>query len=146
LLPATQYFEIHYEQIVQEPESSLQQVCDFLGETYHSTMLSFNTLAKQVGPGPDYHTEVMKPVFTASVGRWRSQMSNFEIKITDRIAGSLLNELAYEDPENLPFTFFEIILFYLLAIKYFLSETLRQILYRLGVLTLNRNMRQSSQT
>lgn len=144
LLPKTQYYEVRYEQLVREPENSLGQICDFLGESYQPAMLSHTSLARQVGPGPDNHTEVMKPISTASVGRWRTEMSAFEQKMADRIAGSLLSELFYERSEVDPFTLEDKLRFSFLAAKYRLSDTLRQLLYRTGFLTLNRNMRQSS--
>jgi hypothetical protein len=140
-LSTDQYLEICYEQLVCSPDEILQQVCEFLGEEYDSAMLGHNHLAQQVGPGPDNHTEVMRPVSTASVQRWKFQMSNLDLKIADRVAGPLLVELGYERYCPGQFSVFEWSQICLLALKYKFSASLRWALYVAGFLTLNRNMR-----
>ena len=141
LLPEAQYLEIRYEQLVFDPERMLQQVCAFLGEAYDPAMLNHNHLAQQVGPGPDQHTEVMEPISTESVQRWKSRMSSLDLKIADHIAGSLLAELGYERYSPGQFTASEWFHFCFLALKYNLSAALRWALYAGGFFTLNRNMR-----
>ncbi len=141
LLPAVQYLEIQYEHLVRAPEENLEQVCTFLGERIDPAMLRHNHLAQQVGPGPDHHTEVMRPISTESVQRWKSQMSPFDLKMAHRIAGPLLAELKYAryDPGQL--TPVEWPRFWFLALKYRFTESLRRVLYAADLLTLNRNMR-----
>jgi hypothetical protein len=141
LLQNSQYLEIHYEQLVKHPEKILRKVCNFLDEIYYPEMLDFDHLAIRVGAGPDDHTEVMQPISESSIGRWRTQMSSFEKRMADLVAGSLLDELGYEKSFVGDFSNIEKTKLSLLAIKYFFVETFRQLLYRTGFLTLNRNMR-----
>ena len=136
-----QYLEVHYEQLVREPQRMLREICELLKETYDPAMLEHSQLAQQVGPGPDGHTEVMQSISTASVERWRTEMTLFEQKMAHQIAGSLLNELGYESFDPSKFSGKEKAQFALLSIKYQLSEAIRKILYATGFLTLNRNMR-----
>jgi hypothetical protein len=112
-----------------------------LGESYQEEMLHQNYLAQQVGPGPDGHTEVMQPISQGSLHRWKAQMSPFDLKLADRIAGSLLEELTYESSISDKFTLSELPRFLFLGIKYIFSSLVRKILYSIGFLTLNRNMR-----
>jgi hypothetical protein len=140
-LPKSQYFELRYEQLVQDPENNLHQICQFLGETYHPKMVNHNNLALQVGPGPDQHTEVMQPISTSSVGRWYSEMSVFDKKMTDHLAGHLLLELGYERPAVEQFTTQEYFRLKYLAGKYNIVKLIQNSLYKTGFLTLNRNMR-----
>ena len=142
-LPKSQYFELRYEQLVQDPAINLHQICKFLGEKYHPKMLNHNNLALQVGPGPDQHTEVMQPISTSSVGRWYSEMSVFDKKMTDRLAGHLLLELGYDRPEVELFTTQEYFRLKYLAGKYNIVKFIRNSLYKTGFVTLNRNMRRS---
>lgn len=140
-LPAGQYLEVRYETLVAEPEQVVPQICAFLGETFMPDMLDQAQLARQVGPGPDNHTEVMQPISTGSVARWRSQMALFDQKLAHQIAGPLLGQLGYEVPAPPPFTPAEHLQRAGLAARYALAESLRIFLYQTGLLTLNRNMR-----
>ncbi len=140
-LAPTQYLEVRYEDLVQQPEATVRGVCAFLGETFYPEMLNQGELARKVGPGPDGHTEVMRPITTASVARWRKQMTPFDQKLAQHIAGDLLGQLGYETPPQEPLTSGENLRLGLLGIKYFFSESLRTLLYKTGILTLNRTMR-----
>jgi hypothetical protein len=140
-LSKSQYYELHYEMLVREPEYTLQHICNYLGESYHLEMLAYTLLANQVGPGPDNHTEVLQPISTASIGRWLTEMSVFDRKMVNHLAGSLLLELGYKQVEKEPFTKKENIRMTYLAVKYRLVELIRNLLYHTGILTLNRNMR-----
>ena len=140
-LQKSNYLEVRYEQLVQEPESMTRSICSFLNETYNPAMLAHNQLARQVGPGPDDHTEVMKPITAESIGRWRTQMSVFDQKMAGQIAGALLGELGYDQSNPGEYTAFEKLRLAFLTAKYRFSESFRHLLYATGILTLNRNMR-----
>ena len=140
-LGQTRYLEIRYETLVRQPQTTLEAVCRFLGEAFHPRMLRHTDLARQVGPGPDNHTEILRPVSTASIGRWRREMSPFQKKIAVYIAGDLLAELGYDLPPLPPFTPAERARVLALDARFAAVDSLRTGLYRLGILTLNRTMR-----
>ncbi len=140
-LGEARYLEIRYETLVRQPQTTLEAVCRFLGEEFHPRMLHHTDLARQVGPGPDNHTEILRPVSTASIGRWQREMSPFQKKIAARIAGSLLTELGYDLPPLPPFTPAERARALALDARFAAVDALRTALYRLGILTLNRTMR-----
>jgi len=135
------YLEIRYETLVGEPQTTLEGVCRFLKEDFHPQMLHHTDLAQKVGPGPDNHTETLKPVSTASIGRWQREMSHFHQKLAMRIAGDLLNELGYTLPALPAFTSQEHLRYLALEARFRAFDSLRTTLYRLGILTLNRTMR-----
>jgi len=141
-LPPTQYLEIKYEKLVKRSERTARQICEFLNENYSQRMLNHVLLANQIGPGPDGHTEVMKPISTNSVGRWHSQFPPFEKKMAYRIAGATLEKYGYANSPQGKFTGIEKIRNSALIIKYGITASIRHILYTTGFLTLNRNMRQ----
>lgn len=140
-LGEARYFELYYETLVQKPEETLRAMCTFLGEEFNPAMLNHTALARQIGPGPDHHTEVLAPVSTASVGRWKAQMSPFEQKVADTVAGPTLTALGYALADQGPFTAREQAQYTYLAAKFALTDSLRSLLYRLGILTLNRTAR-----
>lgn len=140
LLGSDRYLEVHYEALVQHPESTLEQLCAFLGEDFYAGMLDHTRLArKQIGPRG--HVEVREPVSTASVRRWQAEMSEFDQKMADRIAGPTLLSLGYELAGLGSLSIGGQFKLLLLSAKYKLIDAARQILTRWGLLTLNRGKR-----
>lgn len=135
------YHEVLYESLVTNPQGVLESVCNFLGEDYYPEMLNHTIRANQIGPGPDKHFEVLQPVSTTSIGRWKIEMTNFEKKVAERVAGHTLLSLGYELDSPGSMTFRENIQFMSYAIKFLFTDSIRSFLYKTGVLTLNRTMR-----
>jgi hypothetical protein len=134
------YLEVRYEYLVQQPRAALERICAFLGEKLHPSMLNHTELAReQVGPGG--HVEVRKPISSASIGRWRSEMSSFDQKLADRVAGATLSALGYELSGSGSFIARERVKLLGLASKYQVTDATRRILMSLGILTLNRAKR-----
>lgn len=140
-LGSDRYFELRYETLVTCPMETLFDLCVFLNEKFDKSMLDHTILANEIGPGPDDHTEVLNPVTTSSVARWKTKMSPFEKKISDRIAGSLLSRLGYQLSGESDFSRTEYLNYLTLSTKFRFFDSLRKILYATGVLTLNRTMR-----
>ncbi len=128
------YYELHYEQLVQQPEQELQKLCHFLGEEYLPQMAHQDRLARQwIKPG-GFHDPVRRPPNAGRVDRWRREMSPRDLRLFQRVAGDLLLELGYEttDPEPTPPS--EAVRFAYLSAKYISSQVGRHILQALGVL------------
>ena len=140
-LGAGRYLEVRYEALVQSPREELERVCAFLAEEFAPEMLDHTSLALQVGPGPQDHVEVQQPISAASVERWPAEMAMFEQKMADELAGSLLSELGYELAGLGPLSTGERLKLLFLAGRFRFFSTVRRLLYRLGILTLNRGMR-----
>ena len=136
-----QYCEIRYESLVQTPESVIQQLCAFLDEQFETGMLDQTRLAQKVGGGIDAHNEVQARLHTLSVGRWRAEMTAFEKKMADDLVGDNLTGLDYPLAKCGSMAVQERARMSILAAKFLLTDATRSLLYRLGVLTLNRNLR-----
>jgi hypothetical protein len=135
------YEEVRYEALVNRPREVLERVTGFLGETFDPKMLDHTSLARRIGPGPHGHTEVQQPISTDSIGRWRTEMTDFDRKLTERIAGSTLEACGYEPGPSEPMTWAEQVRFMLLALKFRMFDATRTTLYAAGILTLNRDLR-----
>lgn len=144
IVPAGQYAEFHYEELVSTPEVIIRRVCEFLGEEFEPAMLKQNQLAARVGGGIDAHIEVQRPISDSSVGRWRQELNPFQKKLADRLAGSTLTEFGYELAALGPMSPAEILHFAGSAARFLALDTTRTLLYRVGLLSLNRNRRQTS--
>jgi hypothetical protein len=139
-LGAGRYLEVRYEALVEQPGPVVQRICRFLGEEFLPEMLDHTRLARnQIGPGG--HVEVREPISTTSVQRWRTQMSTFDRKLADRIAGPTLASLGYELADAGPLSGGDSARFFLLASKFAFTDLVRRALTVLGLLTLNRGKR-----
>ena len=94
-LSSDRYFELHYEQLVAEPERLLQEICAFLNESYAPAMAEPQQLARKLIPKRGVHSGVRKPLNNDSIGRWHHEMSVIDQRFFQMVAGDLLDELGY---------------------------------------------------
>jgi hypothetical protein len=135
------YLEIHYEELVQRPGQTIAALCSFLNERFAPAMLDHTPLARQQ-IGPEGHVETRRPISTASVYRWRSEMALFDQKMASHIVGPTLSSFGYERPRPAePLRLHEKVKLRLLATKYQAVDAARTALTFLGILTLNRGKR-----
>lgn len=135
------YVEIRYKDLVHRPRETIAAICSFLNERLDPAMLDHTTLARR-RIGPSGHVETRQPISTASVERWRSEMTTFDQKMANRIAGPTLKKFGYETaPFDAPLKLLERATLSLLATKYRLVSIARTALTSLGLLTLNRGKR-----
>jgi hypothetical protein len=108
------YMELHYEDLVADPEPGLRRVCEFIDLEWDPAMLSYHEGAEQRmaevtrdferGSGPaipaavraERHTRVAQPPQRKRAGRWRTDMSESDREAFEAIAGPTLAELGYE--------------------------------------------------
>ena len=139
-LDTCRYLEVRYESLVEKPGDQVEQICGFLGESFHPAMLGHTELAaRRIGPAG--HVEVLKPISTASIGRWKTDMPAFDQKMADCIAGPMLDSLDYELARRGSFAPGEWLPFLALSTKYAATAAARRTLIALGWLTLNRRTR-----
>jgi hypothetical protein len=104
-LGPTQYYELRYEDLVQEPRRVLEAVCRFLGEPFDERMLEYHQQEHLV---PEerrkFHTRLSQPPDASRVFRWRKEMSASNVRRFEAVAGSLLLRFNYEvsSPWRLP--------------------------------------------
>ncbi len=71
------YREVRYEELVTQPEATLRSLFTFLGEPWAASVLE------------------NKPIFSTSVGRWRSELSAAEVAEIEGVAGETMCALGY---------------------------------------------------
>ena len=92
---------LRYEDLVTEPERELRRVCDFIGEAYEPAMLDSRETAGSVAADHEWWKEsVSGPLTTASVGRWREEMSADARRFASLHLAGYLREHAYEDARD----------------------------------------------
>ena len=97
-LGSGRYYELRYEDLVDDPELELRSLCSFLDLEYQDSMLAYYTHAGDVLEGiklPQYHSGLKLPP-TRRMRDWRTAMGGQDVARFEAIAGSLLAELSYE--------------------------------------------------
>jgi hypothetical protein len=90
------YYELHYENLVSNPEEEIKKICNFLGEDFHQDMIAPHSIAKTYYHSKGIHSSTRKPVSTDRVGVWKTSMTDEDQRLFQNIAGDLLVDLGYD--------------------------------------------------
>jgi hypothetical protein len=92
------YYEMYYEQLVQQPEATLKDLCAWLHLEYTPQMLEYYRDADtHIQPEHSNLFELnRKPIDASRAYAWKSQLSHQDIADFESIAGNLLSALGYE--------------------------------------------------
>jgi hypothetical protein len=104
----SRYKEIRYETLVREPERTLREICDWLGEPYESSMLDYHTSASERMPAhlvKVEHRSSVGPPDPSKIGMARHLMGRGDRAVFQTVAHDLLDNLGYEleDEKSLGF-------------------------------------------
>lgn len=91
------YREFRYEELVDEPEMALREVCRFLDLEYAPQMLDYGETAARFltdSKNPGDHQHVVMPP-TRGLIDWRRDMDSSDVEAFESIAGGLLEDLGY---------------------------------------------------
>jgi len=95
-LPANQFLEVRYENLVSAPEEILRQICSFSGINFQTQMLDFWKLSTTVEHKHyAFHKNLQKPLFTSSIGKWVERLSETEQSYVLSHASSVLQQVGY---------------------------------------------------
>ena len=90
------YLELRYEDIVARPEPTLKRLFDFLGEPWTDAVLGFHANPRNTaGSEESSADQIAKPLYAASVGRWRRDLAPADRQAVREVAGPLLMALGY---------------------------------------------------
>jgi Sulfotransferase family len=90
------YCEINYENILEDPESTIVSLCEFIDLPFDSKMLRyFERSEKITAPAAWSRRHVLLPP-TKGLRDWRIQMMPKDVAVFETLAGNLLDELGYE--------------------------------------------------
>ena len=99
-LPPDRYYEVRYEGLLDDPESTMRALCTFVDEPFTPAVLTPDFLERQVRPlifGNRDHSVVSKTdIVATNQGKWKAAMEPADRATFESIAGDLLRELAYE--------------------------------------------------
>lgn len=90
------YIEIRYEDLVEDTEGEVADICDFLGIDFDPGMLDYTQRARSavLPRAAQYNPKVMEKPTT---GRsWEKEMDPGDVEVFEAVAGDVLSELGYE--------------------------------------------------
>jgi hypothetical protein len=90
-LPADQYHELSYRELVREPRRTLERLCDFLEVDFDPAMLNFKP-SGEAGKTP----LLLAPVRADNAGKWRQRMNLRQLRTFEGGAASTLRRFGYE--------------------------------------------------
>jgi len=98
------FFRLRYEDLVNEPEVYLKQICEFLNLPYYPEMLNYhNANLNELYPknlSEQYQTSLSQPVNTGRQGIWKNKFSKKQIRIMDYMAGKTAEKWNYKRQYN----------------------------------------------
>ena len=95
------FFTLLYENMVGNPETSMKELCKFLPIPYDDKMIhnsfperleSFGSEKLVMDRVQEVHSNLLKPVNTSNIGKWKAGMSPEEVKIVEAITGKFAAE------------------------------------------------------
>lgn len=95
-LPAGQYLEIRYEDVLMDKEAAIRTICDFLGERWMPQKHAENESAPALN---------LKNVRQDNQGKWRRSLTGWKIRVFESEAGATLAQCGYPletRPRRLP--------------------------------------------
>jgi len=94
-----QYFELRYEELVNDPGAHIPDICAFLKVKSHAAMLENSSEAANELPDVgklSHHANVSRPVFRDSIGRWKRVFSAQDLTTINRIMAPELHRFGYD--------------------------------------------------
>jgi hypothetical protein len=90
----SKYWVLRYEDLLQQPEECLRQMCQFLGIQDHPTLRNPTRNGKPWG-GNSMFGERFNKIDTSPLGRWKESLTAQEILLIDWIAADAMRRLDY---------------------------------------------------
>jgi hypothetical protein len=97
----SRFYTLKYEDLVAEPSKFVPELCDFLNISFNPEMLQFYSTIQKVKEEKYtaeinlVHPNIIKPINTAQVEKWKKGMTEKEIELADYIAGEYAAKYGY---------------------------------------------------
>ena len=92
-----QFRIVRYEDLAAEPEATLRELCQFIGEPFEPAMLSMSGASdfRDAGGNSSFGRFAVGQISTASIGRYRDVLSGADIAFMHRHAGQAMKRHGY---------------------------------------------------
>lgn len=88
------YYEVEYEQLVDNPELCIQKVCKFLAIEYEENMIQMSDTSNNLGDVQklQHHANVLKPISKDNIGKGIRSLSKEDLLIINNVLGDSKNK------------------------------------------------------
>ena len=104
-LPRENIMLLQYEELIENPEPVIRNICDFLEEEFEPGILDFykTPSALKSGKLSKSWQNASSPIISDNKNKYRRKLSKYEIQLIEGVAGGVMNQFGYEldFPENL---------------------------------------------
>jgi hypothetical protein len=97
-LPSEQYMTLRYQNLVDDTEGVLMQVCDFLGVNFEDQMLKYYK-RDEVGFAEgekSWKEGTLKPIQKDKNEEWKSKLTKWQISLVEDTVGEYLQKMGYK--------------------------------------------------
>ncbi|MCI5144167.1 MAG: sulfotransferase [Candidatus Electrothrix sp. AR3] len=93
-----QYMRVRYEDLINQTEATLYDVCAFIGELFDSSMLQYYKITRQSRDTTRFpqNPEATKPLYKNAINRWKSDFCEQDKRMFKIMSGDLLEIFGYE--------------------------------------------------
>jgi hypothetical protein len=95
---------VSYENLTKGTEDVLRKLCQWLEEEYTPAMLDRSHLTHRLKTkknwGLEHRRKALGPITVESIDKWRSELTEHQLMLTEHICGNLMRELNYETETN----------------------------------------------
>ncbi|HEY3402070.1 MAG TPA: sulfotransferase [Ohtaekwangia sp.] len=88
------YMELKYEDLVQFPEETVRNVCKFIDEEFEPGMLQATGVSEKTSEWA-WHSETKKEINTRNIGKWKNDLTAYQVRCIELIGGDALTRLGY---------------------------------------------------
>ena len=92
-VPASQRLTIRYEDLIEQPEMIVKQVCDFLDEQYDPSLLTFYETSARF-EGTDLQPKTEQPI-QGDPESWRNDLTDRQLATVEAVCGNRMEQLGY---------------------------------------------------
>jgi hypothetical protein len=101
-IPESRFFQLCYEDLIQNPEAKLAELCQFLGVAYQANMLDYfeSKESQRTAEAGEMWANVVKPVLANNQQKFRREAQASDVHIFERVAHQSLETLGYPLTES----------------------------------------------
>lgn len=96
------YLEVRYEHLIADPDAVLRRICEHVHVPFDACMLEFGESAKQLVDGREmsWKKETLGPLLSNNMEKWRTGLSAFQVRMTERVACECFRDLGYVENQE----------------------------------------------
>lgn len=101
-IPSERFFEVKYQELITNPKSILENLCDFLDVQFNKNMLEYFNAKESITTSKSgaMWKNLSHPIIKNNYNKYLKELSGEEIEIFERVAGGKLEELGYAVSSN----------------------------------------------